>query len=115
MTTDPLRSKLSRRTETNIALINHKIPTNLLKSPSQKRSESMRKKLNRGVVDPTLATVKDDCNNCPDELTCPHEHNLNICPKVSRINRCKKCGQKVRYRFVEGEVWEYCPVCRERR
>lgn len=77
------------------------------KTPSQKRSENLRKKLNRGVEPP--ATVGEDCNNCPKY---PCGTTVSKCIKPSRKNRCAKCGQVVVYRFVAEGEWKYCEVCR---
>lgn len=46
---DALRKHLKKRASDHIALVNKVVPKSMLKSPSQKKSENMRKKLrNRG-------------------------------------------------------------------
>lgn len=42
---DTHRKQLKKRTADHVALVHHVIPKSMLKSPSQKRSENMRKKL----------------------------------------------------------------------
>jgi len=42
---DTHRKQLKKRTADHIALINKVVPKSMLKSPSQKRSENIRKKL----------------------------------------------------------------------
>jgi len=77
------------------------------KTPSQRKSENLKKKLNRreGIE----SAVQEDCRDCPNH---PCGTNLNSCHVISRVNRCPKCGAKVRYRFIEGTTWGGCPSCR---
>ena len=77
------------------------------KSPSQKRSENIRKKLNRGIE--PVATIGEDCNSCSKY---PCGNTIQTCDEPSRKNRCAKCGQVIVYRFVAEGEWKYCDVCR---
>jgi hypothetical protein len=42
---DALRKKLTRRAKEHVALADHIVPDRLLKTPSQKRSENIKKKM----------------------------------------------------------------------
>lgn len=106
---NPLRERSTRRAKDHIALANNKVPDHLVKSPSQKKSESLRKKLARGVKDPRDSAM-DDCRGC---TRYPCGHGLSTCDLMSLVKRCGKCGQKVRYRVIAGVDWKYCPSCRE--
>ena len=77
------------------------------KTPSQKRSENLKKKLNRGVVH--AGVIGYDCNNCPKY---PCGKTTQTCSEPSRKNRCDKCGTVVVYRFVAEGEWKYCEPCR---
>jgi len=83
------------------------------KTPSQRKSENLRKKLTtRDGHKAEKEIVQVDCRDCP-KLPCTL--NSNTCTEKLWTHRCHQCGQKVRYRFIEGVPWEYCPVCREGR
>lgn len=98
--TDLLRARLAKRAENW---------NTVKKPPSQKKSETLRKKLARGVdID---QPVGDDCRDCPDH---PCGKTLNSCERPSRVRRCPRCGVKVRYRIIDGDEWMECPSCRER-
>ena len=97
-----LREKLKKRAIK--AITKKKTPT-----PSEKKSVNMRKRLNRGAV-PDIA-VAFDCRDCEIWSTCQYDHDLNRCHVKTLTHRCKKCGMKVRYRFIEDKVWELCPIC----
>lgn len=107
---DELRKKLNRRAKDNIAMANNVVPEHLQKSPSQKKSELLRKKLLRGKTDPKDSSM-DDCRGC---VRYPCGHGLNTCDLRSLVKRCDKCGQKVRYRVIIDKEWTLCPVCEGR-
>lgn len=99
---DSLREKLKKRAIK--AITKKKQP-----SPSEKKSINLKKKLNRGVV-PDVA-IMQDCRDCINHQTCEYDHDLSKCVYPTRTHRCKKCGVKVMYRYIEDKVWEYCPIC----
>jgi hypothetical protein len=80
-------------------------------SPSEKKSERLRAKLNRGQ--PDTRTLPEDCRGCEKMIgsqSCGK--TLNTCGEKMVVDRCNKCGLKVRYRFIFGEFNYRCPVCR---
>ena len=102
--TDALRDKL--RTRATKTLSKH-----ISASPSEKRSERMRAKLNRG--EPDIRDLPEDCRGCPEMIgnnSCGK--TLNVCGEKMLVDRCSKCGLKVRYRFIFGQFNYRCPVCR---
>ena len=106
-----LRKHINTRTRKTVAQLETKVGSlnpQEKKSPSQKHSEAMRKKLNRGVVPPV--TIGYDCNNC---LKYPCGETTRTCKELTRKNRCGKCGMVVVYRFVAEGEWKYCLPCRE--
>jgi hypothetical protein len=95
-----LKKRLGSRGEKNMAA--KKRP-----SPSQKKSESLRKKLNRGAdVKPP---VRYDCNRCPKE---PCGKTVGECEVPHRSLRCKQCGAMYVFRFDLANIFEYCTPCR---
>lgn len=111
---NPIRKKLSKRAKQQIALTSGVTPKELQKTPSQKRSESGRRKLlKRAGVQEDIKTFPSDCRGCVKE--CKYDHDLERCPEMSLVLRCRICGQKVRFRIIHGVAWEYCPVCAERK
>jgi hypothetical protein len=76
-------------------------------SPSERKSELLRAKLNRGL--PDIRTLPEDCRGCEKY---PCGKTLNACGEKMVVDRCSKCGLKVRYRFIFGEFVYRCPVCR---
>lgn len=81
------------------------------KSPSQKRSESIRKKhANRAGVKYNAPDIKDDCHTCKNY---PCGKTVSTCSERSVVNRCLQCGQKVRHYIDPDCQWKYCPVCKE--
>lgn len=105
-----LREKLAKRAQDQLALVNKITPKRLQKTPSQKRSESGRKKFDKraGVKAPE---PPHDCYGCEKDVpgkTC----NLNTCAERAMVHRCLRCGLRVRHRIVEGKPWEYCVSCR---
>jgi len=103
---DHLRSRTTKTLIQSGAKIGH-LSDSDKKTPSQKRSENLRKKLNRGAQPDIKAG--EDCNGCSKY---PCGKTVKHCSEPSRKNRCKKCGGVVIYRYVEGQVWEYCEPCR---
>jgi len=111
---DIARERLAKRARDHISLINKTTPKSMLKSPSQKRSEAGRKKyLKRaGIKDAVgVEVIPSDCRGCTKD--CRFGNDLDICTERSLVLRCKKCGQKVRFRVINGVAWELCPVCQE--
>lgn len=111
---DLLRARLAKRASDHIALANKVTPEHLLKTPSQKHSEAGRKRLLKRAGSNAVAGVAEvpsDCRGCTKE--CRYGMDLDICPELSAVLRCKHCGQKVRFRVIPGIAWEYCPVCQE--
>jgi hypothetical protein len=112
---DLARERLTKRDMEQLALVNKITPKSLQKTPSQRRSESGRKKyLKRAGKSGVAGTenVPDDCNHCPEKsLPCPKL--LEFCGKKHMILRCGKCKQRVRVRVDPEHVWELCPVCSE--
>lgn len=104
-----LRKKLEKRTKEQLALTSGVTPPSLQKTPSQKRSENAKRKAAK------KAGAKFVQHHCPcDCWKCPKEPcggSVEMCEERSMVHRCKKCGQSVRHRVDETEVWEYCPVC----
>ena len=103
------RARITKRAREHVALASHIVPKRLQKTPSQKRSESGRKKFDKraGVKAPE---PPQDCYGCEKDVsgkTC----NLNTCSERAMVHRCLKCGLKVRHRIVEGNPWEYCVGC----
>lgn len=113
----PLRKKLAKRAKQQIALTSGVTPKELMKSPSQKKSERGRaKELKRaGVKEKHEIEHPNDCRDCPDELTCAYDRDLKRCHKPKLVVKCERCGIMVRIRLVLGQEWKYCPVCREMR
>lgn len=102
MPVDTLRSRISKRTER--ALSKHKE-----KSPSEKNSDRIKKKLNRGPV-VVSATIMSDCRKCSGLPGC--DSDISKCSMRSLVIRCASCGQKVRVRIVDDGSEKYlCPVC----
>ena len=84
------------------------------KSPSQKSSEALRRKLNRGCTSAD-AIAGYDCRGCGTYDTCAFDHKLANCTSRAMTARCKQCGQKWTFRVIAEEKWEYCPKCRSER
>lgn len=82
----------------------HKVP-----APDTKKSDAGRKKLLKRSGVAGIEKLQSDCRGC--DRICGYEHNLEVCPEKSAIHRCKQCGAKVRYRWIEGQPWELCPIC----
>jgi len=108
--TDPLRRRLNARvTKTLIetkASFGH-LTEAQKKTPSQRNSERLRKKLNRGrnKAEPPL----QDCRDC---FKYPCGKTLAMCDERATTARCPRCGLKVVYRFIINEPWKGCPSCR---
>ena len=112
--TDILRKKLAKRARQAISLASGITPKELIKSPSQKRSESIRKKdMKRAGIKEVLVKVPSDCRDC--KKSCTFSYDLNLCPERSMVVRCQQCGQKIRIRIIPGVAWERCPICEVKR
>jgi len=103
------RKRLDKRAQEQIALINNQVPERLRKTPSQKKSESGRKKFLKRAGIAADPPIPCDCFGCSKE---PCGKTLNECEERAMVHRCWKCGVKVRHRIDPVKVWEYCPVCR---
>jgi hypothetical protein len=111
---DIAKARLIKRARQHLALVSGITPKTMRKTPSQKHSEAGRKKyLKRaGIKDASgIETVGSDCRGCTKD--CRYENDLEICTERSLVLRCRKCGQKVRFRVINGVAWELCPVCAE--
>jgi hypothetical protein len=106
-----LREKCARRSKEAIAMAHGGVPKRLQKSPSQKKSEALKRKLNRTVLNP-LGEVKEDCRDCTEY---PCGKKLVACDKPSMVRTCEGCGEKVRFRVIAMVSWKLCPVCRAKR
>jgi hypothetical protein len=106
-----LRKKLEKRAREQIALTAGVIPKSLQKTPSQTRSENIRRKdAKRAGVKFIQTNYPCDCHGCPKE---PCGQTLEQCSEKSMVHQCTKCGQRVRHRVQEGTPWMYCPPCKE--
>ncbi len=106
---DLARARLAKRTQQQIAIINHITPKALQKTPSQKRSEAGRKRLLRGQK--TERVVKEDCTGCPQN---PCGKSIKNCDAPVTRYQCKRCGLEVICYRVEPRP-EYCVPCGERK
>jgi hypothetical protein len=105
----PLRKKLHKRARQQIALTSGVTPKELLKSPSQKKSERGRmKELKRAGVT-AAPPIPEDCFGCSKE---PCGMKINNCSERAMVHRCLQCGQMWRHRIDPMKVWERCPICR---
>ena len=77
-----LRKKLAKRQEQQVALANNITPKSMVKTPSQTRSERLKKKLSRGVV--SEAAIINDCFDCPKKPGCAE--TLVTCPERSVVS-----------------------------
>ena len=112
MATSRLHKRLEKRAMMQQALINNITPKELQKTPSQKNSERLRKKLlKRAGIKTVEPEPPSDCRGCT--IPCRYDNQLNICKERSLVVRCGKCGQKVRVRVVDdGDEKYYCPPCK---
>jgi hypothetical protein len=85
------------------------------KTPSQRRSENGRKKLNRGgvVTSVHVANYPSDCHQCPTIGICTYK-SLQECYRMSTSHDCKKCGKIFRHPVIPGASWIYCRECEEK-
>ena len=83
-----------------------------LPSPSTLASERAKKRERTRAernTDSISEACYNDCRNCTDH--CPYNKDLNSCHKPARISRCTKCGEQVRYRYIQNDKWCVCPLC----
>lgn len=79
------------------------------KTPSQRRSESGRKKeATRAGVKVIDVATGEDCHNCSKY---PCGKTIKSCGERSMVHRCLGCGQRVLHRIDPSVPWERCPVC----
>lgn len=111
MTEQSDRKRLERRSQEHLSLANHIVPKRLQKSPSQKKSETGRKKFLKraGKEKQEPVPILYDCHTCPKY---PCGQTMATCDEPAITHRCMKCGKKVTYRFDPLAPWEYCPVCK---
>ena len=110
------RERINRRTRKTLILAGKNIgrlTESEKKTPSQRKSELGRKKLNRGIIKKE-EPVPFDCSQCPDHVGCT-KPSLDVCHRPSAVHKCLGCGIRVRHPIIPGMSWEYCPVCRERK
>lgn len=108
----PLRKKFAKRTRQQIALTSGVTPKELLKSPSQKKSERGKmKELKRAGVSASYVKPPYDCNCCPKE---PCGQTMATCGVVGTTLQCSKCGGKYIRRSYPEQVVYLCPFCRSR-
>jgi hypothetical protein len=87
---DLARSRLVKRAKQQVALTSGITPKALHKTPSQRRSESGRKKLLKKAGISTEVQVPGDCFNCPKE---PCGKAVDTCEeRVARSTGPKKAG-----------------------
>lgn len=98
---ETLRKKLDRKAET---IKKRKIP------PSKTRSDSMKKKLLRGVS--PANKLNYDCFTCPKRDACAM--TLHTCNQPHRTHQCKACGLIYMYRYDPNMVFENCTACSAR-
>jgi hypothetical protein len=98
-----------------VALVNKMVPDRLAKTPSQKRSESAKKReLKRAGKHEescgAAATVLEyDCYTC-SKYPCgalPEQ-----CDEPMLLERCSRCGKPVRHHIDADFKWELCQSCR---
>jgi len=77
-------------------------------SPSEKRSEKMRKHLRRG--DSPESLLQFSCHTCKDSCG----SNINVCGKPHAYSRCGICGQK-NLHFKDDSESFVCDRCKEKR
>lgn len=111
---DIARKKLMSRTNRTMILSGVKVgklPESAKKSPSQRKSESARKKFaKRAGLQNVQNVYPSDCRDCDEK--CGYDRNLEKCYRHSLVLQCDKCGKKVRVRIIPGEDWRLCPSCR---
>ena len=112
--TDPLRDHLNRRTRRTLISAGKqigKLKDSEKKTPSQKKSESMRKKLLKRAGMKSVAPVQGgcDCHTCPKQ---PCGQTTDTCSERTMVHPCLKCGVKVRHYIDPNVPWEYCPPCK---
>ena len=115
---DLARDRLNARTRKTLIQAGKqigKLTDSQKKTPSQLKSERARKKdLKRaGLEKPSVVPPVIDCRGCTDS-PCAYNGDLTRCHHHSVIHRCKGCGQRVHYRWIEGEPFELCEVCLSR-
>ena len=109
---DKLRRKLlSRRAEHTHQLVHGFVPESLRKTPSQKKSEYLRKKLNRDAPNIDVQ-VQEDCRDCPKH---PCGESIKSCKERSFTKRCSRCGLLTMYRVIIGGEWKLCKKCRDKQ
>lgn len=108
---DIARARLDKRTRNHIALVNKTVPKSMQKTPSQRRSESGRKKLLKKAGVKTVRNEMDDCTGCPKN---PCGKKILACMEPTTRYVCDHCGAFVVCYRTEPRP-KYCPICRERK
>jgi hypothetical protein len=87
------------------------VPESLRKTPSQKRSEHLRNKLNRDThkIDVQL---QEDCRGCSKY---PCGKSILSCNERSMTKQCGHCGLPTMYRVIIGDEWKLCKECRDKK
>jgi hypothetical protein len=81
-------------------------------TPSQRRSDLMRKKFAKKSNTGTIIKPEQDCRGCPEKPTC--EKTLETCGKDWNMLTCPSCGRRTRFRHIATESWKKCTECKER-
>jgi hypothetical protein len=80
------------------------------KTPSERRSESFRKRLRHGAADPKWLDC--DCRGCVDKPLC--KKKIQFCGKYQwNVGKCCLCGKNVAYRWIDDKAWDRCTICNE--
>lgn len=112
------RARLAKRTRKARIEAGEKIghlTDNEKKTPSQRRSENGRKRLNRGAKESSvpIQNAPVDCHQCPTQKSCTYS-DLHVCFRLSAIHECTECGGKFRHPVIPGVSWIYCKECEEK-
>src|SRR5512133_371804 len=108
---EDLRKKCARRSDEAIAMAHGGCPKRLQKSPSERNSIALRKKLARGVNIKETEVILEDCRDCSKE---PCGQTIKTCGVVACTQRCSVCNTKALRRSIPEQPIYICLVCRER-
>lgn len=120
MKSDTLREHIEKRTYKTLVFTGHRrkpLRPSEKKTPSQCNSErgKMRdlhraKRQGASIEVATVIKLPCDCRGCT--ANCTFNGDLFFCDVPSHTGICGHCGQKFRYRFIEGSPWVHCVKCR---
>jgi hypothetical protein len=106
-----LRARINTRTRKTLIESGAKIgrlKDSEKKTPSQKRTENLKKKDLKRAGLSSKPVYPTDCHLCPKY---PCGETLNDCLERSMVHSCTKCGLKVRHRVDPEIPWTLCPSC----